>query len=125
MVRFSLCVPTSGEGRAAGAGSRAQACAPAASAEIAPSGAVRAVVRISYGDLDVRDRTGALTLMNRIARAAGAVCGGGPDSPLGDDRGRFESCRLDAYGRAVIRLDPQVIAAVADTPAPNPPVTAR
>src|SRR5437763_819246 len=95
------------------------ACAPAASAEIAPPGAVRAVVRISYGDLDVRDRTGALALMNRIARAAGAVCGGGPDSPLGDDKGRFESCRLDAYGRAVVRLDPQVIAAVADVPSAN------
>jgi len=101
------------------------AFAPAASAQTAPPGAVRAVVRISYADLDVRDWTGALALMNRIARAAGAVCGGGPDSPIGDDEGRFERCRLDAYGRAVTRLDPQVIAAVAAAPPAGPPVAAR
>ena len=101
------------------------ACAPAASAQAAPPSAVRAVVRISYGDPDVRDRTRALALMNRIARAAGAVCGGGPDSAIGNDDGRFARCRLDAYGRAVTRLDPQVIAAVADAPPASLPVAAR
>jgi UrcA family protein len=62
-------------------------------------------MRVSYADLDIRDTAGAHRLMQRIARAAASVCGGGPDSRLYDDKLRFDRCRADAYGRAMMQID--------------------
>ena len=76
-------------------------------------------IRISYADLDITTHAGARVLMDRIARAAAIVCGGGPDSLMHDDRVRFERCRTEAYGRAVGQLDPKIILSVSDYP-PQP-----
>ena len=90
--------------------------ASAARAGNAPPAATRVEVRVSYGDLDVAVPSGARALMQRIAKAAATVCGGGPDSVIHDDRLRFDRCRTDAFGRAVKQLDPAIIDAVADYP---------
>ena len=84
----------------------------AAAARPADDGA--AEIRVRYLDQDVRGRDGAQALMQRIARAATQVCGGGPDSLIHDDRVRFDRCRAEAYGRAVMQLDPAIVSAVAD-----------
>jgi UrcA family protein len=73
-------------------------------------------VRVHYADLEVAGPDGARALMQRIAKAAAQVCGGGPDSVIHDDRVRFDHCRAEAFGRAVKQLDPQIVTAVADYP---------
>jgi UrcA family protein len=96
--------------------------AAAAAAFVAPAAHATAdsgttfVVRVRYGDLDVRTHAGAQVLMQRIAKAAAEVCGGAPDSVMHDDRVRFDRCRAEAYGRAVMQLDPVILTAGADDP---------
>jgi len=97
----------------------------ASSAQAAPSADDVVQVRVSYADLDVATHAGSRALMQRIAKAAGAVCGGGPDSVIHDDRVRFERCRTEAFGRAVQQLRPTIVDAVADYPPGAVVVTAR
>ena len=97
--------------------------APAALA--APSADDVVQVRVSYADLDVATHAGSRALMQRIAKAAGSVCGGGPDSLIHDDRVRFERCRTEAFGRAVQQLRPEIVDALADYPPDSTLVAAR
>ncbi len=97
----------------------------ASAAQSAPTAEQVVQVRVSYADLDVATHAGSRALMQRIARAAGAVCGGGPDSLIHDDRVRFERCRTEAFGRAVQQLRPTIVDAVADYPPDAVLVAAR
>ena len=90
------------------AASTAQATPSAALAESAVE------VRVSYADLDIKAPAGAHRLMQRIAKAAATVCGGGPDSRLYDDKLAFDHCRRDAYGRAVTQLDAAIVTAAGE-----------
>ena len=80
--------------------------APAALAS--PSVAV-ASVEVDYSDLDLDREAGARTLLARIERAAGRVCGKRPTSVRFGAMERHTACRMSAIETAVRDVEQPVL----------------
>lgn len=61
-------------------------------------------LHVSYGDLNLGNRSGAQVLMQRLNHAATQVCGPRPALRDLDSAADFNSCRKDALDRAVARI---------------------
>lgn len=74
---------------------------------------VESSARVAYGDLDLTTPSGAHTLLDRLNRAGGKVCGARALDPGYDLQTllRVKACRRAAVGRAVDRLDAPLVTA--------------
>ena len=68
-------------------------------------------VKISYAGLDINTEAGAKTLLHRIQRAAGEVCGGEPSNRI-DRFKTFRPCVKDVVQRTVSGIDSPTLTAV-------------
>jgi UrcA family protein len=60
-------------------------------------------LKVSFADLNLRNRQGTVTLYTRIRNAARTVCGPAPDISFGDDRADWSRCVNDAIADAVAK----------------------
>jgi UrcA family protein len=85
----------------------------ASAAEEAPRGYRAYSVKVSYGDLDLTTANDARVMLDRLDRAAFAVCGGNErfyaeyKTRSGRVAKAFRDCREDALARAVATVDSQ------------------
>ncbi len=93
----------------------ALSCLPlAAHAEPSAAGARIAIdfLDVTYGDLNLSNRTGAETLYSRIKFAATRVCGGLPDIREMQERRNFKTCLKTATNDAVQQVDAPLLTAL-------------
>ena len=72
----------------------------------------RRTAAIPYGDLDLADAAGAKTMLGRLERAGGQVCGPAP-STIRDLNGKlaYDACLRQAVAEAVRKLDAPAVTA--------------
>jgi UrcA family protein len=76
-------------------------------------------VTVSYEGLDLNSDAGARIMLQRIAHAAGEVCGSQPDTRLLDKVSVYKGCMSSVTSRALTKLGSARVSSVAGLPSPT------
>jgi UrcA family protein len=76
-------------------------------------------VTVSYEGLDLNSDAGARIMLQRIAHAAGEVCGSQPDTRLLDQTHAYKSCMTSVTNRAVDKLGSAKVSVFAGRSSPT------